>query len=51
MYDYRLTCSYNELLVFKSSAAAAASANPVNQGIYDAKDGIIQIVAETSTAI
>ena len=30
----------------KRSAAFAASANPANQGISDAKDGLIQIVAD-----
>ena len=29
MYDYRITCSYDELLRFKSSAATAACADPV----------------------
>ena len=46
MYDYRVTCSYDEVLRFKSSAAVAASTNPANQGISDAKDGLIQIVAD-----
>ena len=46
MYDYRVTCSYGEVLRFKSSSAVAASTNPANQGISDSKDGLIQIVAD-----
>ena len=46
MYDYRITCSYDELLRFKSSAAVAASADMVKQGISDANDGLIQVVAD-----
>lgn len=45
MYDYRVTCSYDKLLRFKSSAAVAVAADPVKQGISDAKDRLIQVVA------
>ncbi|KAJ8021891.1 hypothetical protein HOLleu_39220 [Holothuria leucospilota] len=50
MYDYRITCSYNELLRFKSSAATAASADLVKQGVSDAGDGLIQVVADNFDA-
>ena len=46
MYDYRVTCSYDELLRFKKSAAVAASTNPSKQGISDARQGLIQVVAD-----
>ena len=46
MYDYRVTCSYDELLRFKSSAAVAASADPVKQGISDANNCLTQLVAD-----
>ncbi len=50
LYDYRITCSYDELLRFKSSAATAASVDPIKQGISDAKDGLIQVVADNFDA-
>ena len=46
MYDYRVTCSYDELLRFKTSAAVAASSDPSKQGISDARQGLIQVVAD-----
>lgn len=46
MYDYRVTCSYDELLCFKKSAAVAATVDPNQQGISDARRGLIQIVAD-----
>ena len=46
MYDYRVTCSYDEVLLFKSSTAVVASTHPANQGISDSKDSLIQIVAD-----
>ncbi|PIK51924.1 hypothetical protein BSL78_11179 [Apostichopus japonicus] len=46
MYDYRITCSYDELLRFKTSAAVAASADTVRQGISDSEEGLIQVVAD-----
>ena len=46
MYDYRVTCSYDELLRFKKSAAVTASTDPSKQGISDARQGLIQVVAD-----
>ena len=46
MYSYRVTCSYDELLRFKKSAAAAAIVDPCHQGISDAKHGMVQVIAD-----
>ena len=46
MYDYRVTCSYDKLLHFKKSAAVAADVDPNQQGITDARQGLIQVVAD-----
>ena len=46
MYDYRVTCSYDELLHFKKSAAVAVAVDPNQQGISDARQGLIQVVAD-----
>ena len=44
--DYRVTCSYDKLLCFKKSAAVAAAVDPSQQGISDARQGLIQVVAD-----
>ena len=46
MYDYRVTCSYDKLLRFKKFAAVAAAFDPNQQGISDAKQGLIQVLAD-----
>ena len=46
MYDYRVTCRCDEVLLFKSSTAVATSTNPANQETSDSKDGLVQIVAD-----
>lgn len=46
MYDYRVTCSYDEVLRFKKSAAVAASADPSMQGISDVGQGLIQVIVD-----
>lgn len=46
MFDYKVTCSYDEVLRFKKSAAVAASTSITHQGISDAKSGLVQVVAD-----
>ena len=46
MHSYRVTCSYDEVLRFKKSAAVAAVSDPCNQGISDARKEWIQVVAD-----
>lgn len=50
MYDYSVTCSYSEVLRFKKSAAATATADPKLQGIHSADHGLVQIVADCFNA-
>ena len=45
-FDYKVTCSYDEILRFKKSAAVAASSSISHQGISDAKSGLVQVVAD-----
>ena len=47
MYDYRITCNYDELLRFKKSSAVAAAKYLAEQGIIsDAKHGLVQVVTD-----
>ena len=46
MYDYRITCSYDELLRFKKSVVVAAAKDLAEQGISDAKHGLVQVVSD-----
>ena len=46
MYDYRITCSYDELLRLNKSAAVAAAKDLAEQGISDAKHGLVQVVSD-----
>lgn len=46
MYDYRVMCSYDQVLSFKQSAAVAAAKDTKQQGISDAWHGLVQIVAD-----
>lgn len=50
MYDYRVTCSYDEVLRFKKSAAVAAAQDLSQQGISDAKHGLVQVVTDNFDA-
>ena len=45
MYDYRITCSYDELLQFKKSASVVTIKHLAQQGIADAKHGLVQVVS------
>ena len=48
MYDYRITCSYAEIINFKKSAAVAAAINLSQQGLSDAKSRlhVVQVVSD-----
>ena len=46
MNDYRITCSYDKLLRFKKLAAVSAAKDLVEQGIPDAKHGLVQGVSD-----
>ncbi len=49
-YDYGITCSYDEVLRFKKSAAVAAVKDPKLQGISSSGDGLIQTVIDNFDA-
>ncbi len=49
-YDYLVTCSYDEVLRFKSSAAKYTSENTRIHGLFDASDGLIQTVIDNYDA-
>ena len=42
LHDYRITCSYDETLHFKKSAAVSAARDLAHQSISDAKSGLVQ---------
>ena len=46
-YDYGITCSYDEVLRFKKSAAMMASKEPNVQGISSAGGGLVQMLLIT----
>ena len=48
MYNYGVTCSYDEVLRFKKSAAAALSNDASGLGICSADDTIVQAMIEQS---
>ena len=50
MNDYRVTCSYDEVLRFKKSAAVAAAIDPSQQGIADVNDGLVQVICDNFDA-
>ena len=50
MYDYRVTCSYSEVLRFKKSAAVIAAKEPKLQGITSADQGLVQVIADNFDA-
>jgi hypothetical protein len=49
-YDFGITCSYDEVLRFKKSAAVAAQKDQEVLGISDAKKGLVQVVADNFDA-
>ena len=50
MYQFRVTCSYDEILRFKKSAAFAATKEMQLSGIHRADHGLIQAVADNFDA-
>ena len=46
MNDFGVTCTYDELLRFKRSAAVATAKNTELKAISNAEDGLVQIVAD-----
>ena len=50
MYQFRVTCSYDEILHFKKSAALAATKNIKLSGIHQGSMGLIQAVADNFDA-
>ena len=50
LYDYRVTCSYDEVVRFRKSAAHASYKDTSVQGIYHAGTGLIQIIADNFDA-
>jgi hypothetical protein len=49
-YDFGITCSYDEVLRFKKSAAVIASKEPSVHGISNADGGLVQTVADNFDA-
>ena len=49
-YDYGMTCSYDEVLRFKKSAAVAAAKKPSVHGISSAESGLVQTVVDNFDA-
>lgn len=50
LYHFKVTCSYDEVMRFKKSAAHASYSDAGLQGLSDAGDGLIQIVADNFDA-
>lgn len=50
MSDFGVTCTYDELLRFKKSAAAAAAKNTELTAISDAREGLVQVVVDNFDA-
>lgn len=46
MYDYHVTCSCDELLRFRKSAATAAIKNREHAGVLIGQSGLVQVVAD-----
>ena len=46
MYDYRVTCSYDEVLRFKKPAAVDGVNDLIQQGLSHAKHGFVQVVSD-----
>ena len=50
LHDYGVTCTYDEVLRFKSSAAHAATRNIEKLGLSQSSGGLIQVVADNFDA-
>lgn len=50
MYDYGITCSYDEVLRFKKSAAKAASTSSDFHGIGSCNNGMVQVIVDNFDA-
>lgn len=50
LYDYRVTCTHDEVLRFKKSAAIAKDTDIQDQGISHASVGLVQVVADNFDA-
>ena len=49
-YDFGITCSYDEVLRFKKSAAVAAAKDPNLHGISDSENGLVQTIVDNFDA-
>ncbi|KAI4803777.1 hypothetical protein KUCAC02_025425 [Chaenocephalus aceratus] len=49
-YDFGITCSYDEVLCFKKSAAVSAMKDPIMQGISTSENGLVQTVVDNFDA-
>ena len=49
-YDYGITCSYDEILRFKKSAAVVAAKDPSVRGISSAESGLVQTIVDNFDA-
>ena len=49
-YDYGITCSYDEILRFKKSAAVVAARDPSVHGISSAESGLVQTIVDNFDA-
>lgn len=50
LYDFGVTCSYDETVRFKASAAAEAVKKTALRGIEDSNVGLVQVVADNFDA-
>lgn len=50
MHKFGITCSYDEVLRFKKSAATAVVEDAKASGLFDVADGMIQVVADNFDA-
>ena len=50
LHEFGVTCTYDEMLRFKSSAAADAAQNSILSGISSSNDGLVQTVADNFDA-
>lgn len=50
MSDFGVTCTYDELLMFKKSAAPAAAKNTELTATSNAREGLVQVVVDNFDA-
>ncbi len=50
LYEFRVNCSYNEFLCFKSSAAVAAVKDSDIRGIGNTSSGLVQVITDNFDA-